>query len=81
MVEWERKSACISTVHASLGTEEQSILGTEEQSMGRSRGGLTSKISCLVENEDDYLFAAITASYKSLPVFEPVPNGAGDGKT
>jgi len=33
----------------------------------------------IVENEDDYLFAAITASYKSQPVFEPVQNGAGEG--
>lgn len=33
----------------------------------------------ILENEDDYLFAAITASYKSTPVFEPAPNGAGEG--
>jgi DNA sulfur modification protein DndB len=33
----------------------------------------------ILENEDDYLFAAITASYKSQPVFEPAPNGAGEG--
>jgi len=33
----------------------------------------------ILENEDDYLFAAITASYKSAPEFEPVPSAAGDG--
>jgi DNA sulfur modification protein DndB len=35
--------------------------------------------SYILENEDDYLFAAITASYKSQPIFEPAPNGAGEG--
>lgn len=29
------------------------------------------------ENEDDYLFSSITASYKSHPVFDPAPNGNG----
>ena len=29
------------------------------------------------ENEDDYIFASITASYKSAPVFDPAPNGNG----
>ncbi|MCA3051603.1 MAG: DNA sulfur modification protein DndB [Burkholderiales bacterium] len=29
------------------------------------------------DNEDDYLFSSITASYKSQPTFDPVPNGAG----
>jgi DNA sulfur modification protein DndB len=29
------------------------------------------------DNEDDYIFASITASYKSSPVFEPAANGAG----
>ncbi|MBM7488098.1 DNA sulfur modification protein DndB [Bradyrhizobium sp. USDA 3686] len=34
----------------------------------------------ILDNEDDYLFAAITASYKSQPVFEPaVANGNTDG--
>lgn len=33
----------------------------------------------ILENEEDYLFAAITASYKSQPIFEPAPNGAGEG--
>jgi DNA sulfur modification protein DndB len=33
----------------------------------------------ILENEDEYLFAAITASYKSAPVFEPAANGAGEG--
>ncbi|MFT3941571.1 DNA sulfur modification protein DndB [Rhodopseudomonas sp.] len=32
----------------------------------------------IIDNEDDYLFAAITASYKSQPVFEPLGNGNGD---
>jgi len=32
----------------------------------------------ILDNEDDYLFSAITASYKSQPVFEPT-NGGGDG--
>jgi DNA sulfur modification protein DndB len=29
------------------------------------------------DNEDDYLFSSITASYKSQPTFDPAPNGAG----
>jgi DNA sulfur modification protein DndB len=29
------------------------------------------------ENEEDYIFSSITASYKSTPVFDPVPNGNG----
>ena len=33
----------------------------------------------ILENEDDYLFAAITASYKSQPVFEAASNEAGEG--
>jgi DNA sulfur modification protein DndB len=33
----------------------------------------------ILENEDDYLFAAITASYKSQTIFEPSPNGSGEG--
>ena len=33
----------------------------------------------IIDNEDDYLFAAITASYKSQPVFEPIGNGTGEG--
>lgn len=33
----------------------------------------------ILDNEDDYLFAAITASYKSQPVFEPIGNGNGEG--
>jgi len=32
----------------------------------------------ILENEDDYIFSSITASYKSTPIFEPAPNGAGD---
>jgi DNA sulfur modification protein DndB len=32
----------------------------------------------ILDNEDDYLFAAITASYKSQPVFESL-NGGGEG--
>src|SRR5258708_36221828 len=31
----------------------------------------------ILDNEDDYLFAAITASYKSTPIFDPV-NGGGN---
>lgn len=31
----------------------------------------------ILENEDDYIFSSITASYKSNPTFEPVPNGGG----
>jgi DNA sulfur modification protein DndB len=31
----------------------------------------------ILENEQDYIFSSITASYKSTPVFEPVPNGSG----
>src|SRR3954454_16530768 len=31
----------------------------------------------IVDNEDDYIFSSITASYKSEPVFEAAPNGAG----
>lgn len=30
----------------------------------------------ILENEDDYLFSSITASYKSEPIFEPFQNGA-----
>lgn len=29
------------------------------------------------DNEDDYLFSSITASYKSSPIFDPAPNGNG----
>jgi DNA sulfur modification protein DndB len=29
------------------------------------------------ENEEDYIFSSITASYKSAPVFESAPNGNG----
>lgn len=29
------------------------------------------------ENDEDYIFSSITASYKSVPVFDPVPNGNG----
>ncbi|MGE3424798.1 MAG: DNA sulfur modification protein DndB [Dehalococcoidia bacterium] len=32
----------------------------------------------ILDNEDDYLFSAITASYKSDPVYEEIKNG-GDG--
>jgi DNA sulfur modification protein DndB len=33
----------------------------------------------ILDNEDDYLFAAITASYKSQPIFEPIGNDNGEG--
>jgi DNA sulfur modification protein DndB len=29
------------------------------------------------ENDDDYIFSSITASYKSVPIFDPAPNGNG----
>jgi DNA sulfur modification protein DndB len=29
------------------------------------------------ENDEDYIFSSITASYKSTPVFDPAPNGNG----
>lgn len=29
------------------------------------------------ENDEDYIFSSITASYKSVPIFDPVPNGNG----
>lgn len=29
------------------------------------------------ENDEDYIFSSITASYKSMPVFDPAPNGNG----
>lgn len=29
------------------------------------------------ENDEDYIFSSITASYKSTPIFDPVPNGNG----
>lgn len=29
------------------------------------------------ENEDDYIFSSITASYKSTPTFDPAPSGNG----
>lgn len=29
------------------------------------------------DNEDDYIFSSITASYKSSPIFDPVQNGNG----
>lgn len=29
------------------------------------------------ENDQDYIFSSITASYKSAPVFDPAPNGNG----
>src|SRR3982751_1095265 len=32
----------------------------------------------IVDNDEDYIFASITASYKSEPIFEPAP-GIGDG--
>jgi DNA sulfur modification protein DndB len=35
--------------------------------------------SYITENEDDYLFSSITASYKSEPVFEPYSPGADIG--
>lgn len=35
--------------------------------------------SYITENEDDYLFSSITASYKSEPVFEPYTPGASIG--
>lgn len=31
----------------------------------------------ILDNEEDYIFSSITASYKSTPIFDPVPNGAG----
>lgn len=35
--------------------------------------------SYITENEDDYLFSSITASYKSEPIFEPYAEGADIG--
>lgn len=35
--------------------------------------------SYILDNEDDYLFSAITASYKSAPDFEPLPGNASMG--
>ena len=35
--------------------------------------------SYITENEDDYLFSSITASYKSAPAFEPFQSGADIG--
>lgn len=29
------------------------------------------------ENDEDYIFSSITASYKSAPIFDPAPNGNG----
>lgn len=31
----------------------------------------------MLENDEDYLFSSITASYKSNPTFDPAPNGNG----
>ena len=33
----------------------------------------------ILENEDSFLFSSITASYKSSPIFDAVPNGNGNG--
>ncbi len=31
----------------------------------------------ILENDKDFVFSSITASYKSTPIYEPVPNGNG----
>lgn len=33
----------------------------------------------ILDNDEDYLFSAITASYKTTPVFVPINTGNGDG--
>lgn len=32
----------------------------------------------IVDNDEDYIFSSITASYKSEPIFEPAPSGDGN---
>jgi DNA sulfur modification protein DndB len=35
--------------------------------------------SYILDNEEDYIFSSITASYKSQPTFEAIPNGGSLG--
>ena len=44
-----------------------------------NKGRLPVITSYILENEDDYLFASITASYKSEPVFIPSSMSEGEG--
>lgn len=49
----------------------------EQRALNRAR--VPALTSYIIENEDDYLFASITASFKSEPVFVPAPGfGGGD---
>lgn len=48
----------------------------EQRALNKTR--IPALTSYIIENEDDYLFASITASYKSEPAFIPAP-GIGDG--
>ncbi len=47
----------------------------EQRALNKSRVPAIS--SYILENEEDYLFASITASYKSEPVFVPTRNLMG----
>jgi DNA sulfur modification protein DndB len=47
----------------------------EQRALNKSR--VPALTAYIVENEDDYLFASITASYKSEPVFVPSPQPDG----
>jgi len=49
----------------------------EQRALNKSRVPVIA--SYILENEDDYLFASITASYKSEPVFIPSTNDLLDG--
>jgi len=49
----------------------------EQRVLNKSR--LPAITSYIVDNEDDYLFASITASYKSDPVFIPSSMAEGEG--
>ncbi len=44
-----------------------------------NRGRVPAITSYILDNEDDYLFASITASYKSEPTFVPYQNGQDIG--
>ena len=47
----------------------------EQRALNKSR--VPSLTSYILDNEDDYLFASITASYKSDPIFVPSPQPDG----
>lgn len=48
----------------------------EQRTLNRSR--IPALTSYIVDNENDYLFSSITASYKTDPVFIPMDNALGE---